>query len=238
MVPPKGLMFTGSGDYLEVGQRYLGYFIRYAGLMPHHYVLDVGCGVGRMAVALTGYLDQTARYDGFDVVKQGIHWCQEHVTTSYPNFQFRQVEVINDLYIATGKKAQHFTFPYESSSYDVTIVISVFTHMIYPEVEHYLTEIHRTLKDKGVLFITLFLLNDVARNKMQQQDFRFDYMSDGCYLMNPDVMSANVAYDEVEIDWLLQKTGFMVRHRFYGTWSGRSESTLDFQDIMVLEKSK
>ncbi len=236
IVPPKGLIFTGSGDYLAVGNKFLEYFIQYAGLMPHHRVLDVGCGIGRMAVPLTGYLHPEAQYGGFDIVRQGIRWCQKNITVAYPNFHFKYVDVTNDLYRLSGRDARQFSFPYTNSEYDVALVISVFTHMVHKEVENYLVEIHRTLHQHGVLFATFFILNDISRSKMKERSFRFDYADENCYLMDPEVKSANVAYDESIIEDLIYRTGFTIRHRLYGTWSGRSESTLDFQDILVLEK--
>ena len=41
LMPPRGLMFTGSGDFREQGERFLGYFTEYGGLRPDHHVLDV-----------------------------------------------------------------------------------------------------------------------------------------------------------------------------------------------------
>lgn len=236
LVPPKGLIYTGSGDYIQVGKTYLRYFREYAGLQPDHKVLDVGCGIGRMAVALTGYLSNEGHYDGFDIVRSGVRWCQKHITSRHPNFHFLHVHIANDLYVATGDKAEQFTFPYPDDTYDLTIVISVFTHMTRASLEQYLNQINQVLKESGRLFATFFILNEISRDRMQHQSFRFDHADNGCYLMDANVKSANVAYNEDDLNLLFSKVGFAVEHRLYGNWSGRAEGTLDFQDILVLKK--
>src|ERR1700724_585045 len=52
LVPPRYLDFAGNLRYIEAGQQHLKYFRELCGLQPHHRVLDIGCGIGRMAVAL------------------------------------------------------------------------------------------------------------------------------------------------------------------------------------------
>ena len=57
MVPPRRKIFTGSGDFLQTGRDFLHYFVEFGHLKPHHRVLDVDSGIGRMAIPLTGYLN-------------------------------------------------------------------------------------------------------------------------------------------------------------------------------------
>src|ERR1700733_8769025 len=55
LVPPRWLNPIGDGDFESTGAEFLEYFIRLGGLDPSHRVLDVGCGIGRMARPPTEY---------------------------------------------------------------------------------------------------------------------------------------------------------------------------------------
>ena len=236
-IPPKGMIYTGSGDYVQVGQRFLRYFRELGGLQPDHHVLDVGSGIGRMAYALSGYLTRQAKYEGFDIVKQGVQWCQKHISQTHPHFHFTHIPLQNDLYTSEGGDPVVTAFPYPSNTFDTTLVISVFTHMVRGEVEHYLREIHRTLNHGGVLFATFFILNPESREAMKEGPFKFEVPAEGCYLMDSKIQSANVAYDQYDLNLLLSQTGFLVKGFYPGSWSGRKEDVLDFQDILVLVKT-
>ncbi|MDP8919032.1 MAG: class I SAM-dependent methyltransferase, partial [Pseudomonadota bacterium] len=70
--PAPESVFVGDGDYRAIGVEYLGHYVRLGELKPSDRVLDIGCGIGRMAVPLTQYLDpETAFYEGIDPVNEG-----------------------------------------------------------------------------------------------------------------------------------------------------------------------
>ena len=75
-VPPRRLNFVGITDFVDTGDEFLGHFVALGGLQPDGRVLDVGCGIGRMARPLAGYLGRDGSYDGFDINAQGIAWCR------------------------------------------------------------------------------------------------------------------------------------------------------------------
>ena len=47
----------GSAAFKAIGNEFLGYLVDLSALQPGDAVLDVGCGSGRMALPLTGYLN-------------------------------------------------------------------------------------------------------------------------------------------------------------------------------------
>ena len=76
--PPSENIFVGDGDFRAIGAEFLRHFVKLGDLRPTDKVLEIGCGIGRMAVPLTQYLS-TGTYDGMDVVADGINWCSQNI---------------------------------------------------------------------------------------------------------------------------------------------------------------
>jgi ubiquinone/menaquinone biosynthesis C-methylase UbiE len=238
IAPPRGLIFTGSGDFLNQGKRYVDIFVEQGGLQPHHHVLDIGSGIGRMAIPLASYLDKTARYEGFDLMKVGIDWCQANITPLYPNFNFTHVALKNDLYTDEGEAAEHFVFPYGEAQFDFCFLTSVFTHLTDKQVENYLREIRRVLKPNGKCLATFFVLNEQATPN-SNPEFQFPYDFGHYRLMDEKVKSANVAYQESYLRQFSQEIDLPIVAFYAGFWSHQQKAkALDFQDILVFEKPK
>jgi SAM-dependent methyltransferase len=113
LVPPQNLIFVGYGDFIKIGEEFAGYFIEMGMLKPNEKVLDVGCGIGRMALPLTKYMNRRGEYWGFDIVKEGIDWCTERYTPRFPNFHFLFSNVYNQHYNPGGKqRGSEYVFPF------------------------------------------------------------------------------------------------------------------------------
>ena len=69
-------MFIGGGleDFKPIGEAFVRDFQSRCRLKPNERVLDVGCGVGRIAIPLTAFLNSDARYESFDVVPVQKTW--------------------------------------------------------------------------------------------------------------------------------------------------------------------
>lgn len=93
LIPPRKLRAGVPGDFREVGRQFLGYFRDLAGLRPDHSVLDIGCGPGRMAIPLTGYLSARGSYLGIDTWAEAVEWCTRNITSRHPNFRFDAISV-------------------------------------------------------------------------------------------------------------------------------------------------
>lgn len=239
LVPPKGKIFIGSGDFLRIGNQFFQYFKKYGNITPDSAVLDIGCGIGRMAVPFTSYLSPNGKYEGFDIVKSGIEWCTKNISSRYPNFQFKLIPLQNDLYIdGKREKAANLRFPYENNSFDFVFLTSVFTHMLEDDVTNYISEIHRVLKDDAICFATFFILDKESESVMnadgkKQFNFHYDHYS----LMDDQLKEANVAYRKDFLFENLKKHNFEVEKFIRGNWSGiESDEINEHQDILILKK--
>src|SRR4051795_4523773 len=162
-LPPLRLRFVGAGDFRSVGEELKDLLVRF-GLTPADRVLDVGSGVGRVAIPLTGYLHSSGSYDGFDVVGRAVNWCRRHITKCHPNFRFHHVKVRNSEYRGSGAAAAEFRFPFNDASFDFAFATSLFTHLMLVETRRYLQQAARVLAPGGRLLATFFLLNEHSRD--------------------------------------------------------------------------
>ena len=125
-------------------------------MTPSDRVLDVGCGAGRLAGPLTGYLDPSGSYEGFDSSAERIEWCNENIAPHHPGFRFPSRDVHNGQYNPEPRRRRASTpSRYGDGEFDVVVLTSVFTHMLPDDVAHYLDEIARVLKPGGRALITL-----------------------------------------------------------------------------------
>lgn len=236
--PPPELMLCGDGDFRAIGAEFLLHFVRRGGLVPADRVLDIGCGVGRMALPLTQYLD-TGTYHGIDVIAPAIAWCGATITPAYPAFTFAHLDVAHPLYNPGGAMAaEGVVLPVPDASADFVVLVSVLTHLDEPAVGRYAREIKRVLAPGGRCFATAFLLNRPSRDGIARGAARpaFPDLPEAKVLhADPEAPLAAVAFDEDLLLARFLEAGLRRRRpAAYGAWSGR-EHGVSFQDICVFE---
>jgi SAM-dependent methyltransferase len=241
MLPPTGLIYTGGGDFERMGQEIVGRLVSKHGLQAHYHVLDIGSGIGRVAVPLTAVLKQ-GKYCGFDVVKRGVDWCVKNISVAFPNFEFKYVPLHNDLYRSAGASPEVFTFPYPDHTFDFAIANSLFTHMMPAEVERYYEELNRVLKPGGKCYATFFTVPSTNHERFtSNSDFCFKVVRPHYRLMDENVTAANIAFEEPYLfSELIKPQHFDIEYRSYGYWSNESKQGTceEFQDIIVAVKKK
>ncbi len=238
LYPPAALDFIGDGaGFTGVAHEFLNYHIELGHLKPDAAVLDVGCGIGRMAAPLTKYLHQ-GTYDGFDIVELGIRWSRYHISRQYPNFRFQHADIYHELYNPKGKcRAAEYRFPYPDASFDYVFLTSVLTHLLPADMNNYLHEVGRVLKPHGRALITYFLLNDESRRLIAAgaSHRQFAPFQPECWTIdrrNPEVA---LAYDEPYVREAHVKAGLELEPIRYGSWPGR-KNYLSYQDITCSRK--
>src|SRR4051794_33584900 len=234
LVPPRRLDFVGHSDFVATGDEFLGHFVGLAGLQPSEHVLDVGCGIGRMARPLAGYLSHDGAYDGFDVNRDGIGWCRRRYRR-LGNFHFQVADLFNARYNPAGAhRADEYRFPYDDDRFDLVFATSVFTHLLESDAEHYLAECARVLKPGGRLLATFFLLNDASRALIADGKAGLPFLDVGerVAILDEALPEEAVAYDDEWVFETLRGLGLELTGLHPGSWSGREEF-VSFQDIVV-----
>jgi len=101
------------------------------GLKKDDYVIDVGCGSGRLAKPLSEYL--SGKYLGIDVVPDLVTYAGNLVKR--PDWRFE---------VTKG-----FSIPEKNNRANMVCFFSVFTHLLHEESYRYLEEAKRVLKPSG-----------------------------------------------------------------------------------------
>jgi SAM-dependent methyltransferase len=246
LTPPRRLQYVGRpADFEAVGAEWRDRLVSGNGLQADSSVLDIGCGIGRTAVALIPALP-AGTYDGFDIVPQFIRWCCREITSRHPNFRFRVADVRNRQYNRHGgRPAAEYEFPYGAAGFDVALAASVFTHMEPDGVRRYLSETFRVLRPGGSLACTFFLVDEEVERLLagDRAAFRLDHLltdAEGSEYLAADarVPEFCVGILEQQLLPLIAEVGFepdpeIVR----GWWSGRvGRAGAPYQDLLTLRK--
>lgn len=234
--PPRRLNYVGSADFKAVGDEFATLFKELGELKASDRVLDVGSGIGRMAIPLTSYLTEGS-YQGFDIDRRGVAWCQQHITPAHPQFEFQFVDLYNQFYNAKGSlQSDAFVFPYADNAFDFVFATSVFTHLIPKDAAHYLDEIERVLAPGGRAFLTWFVLDDARMQQMRTEvsNANFAYALEGdqeCFYSHRGNPEAEIAYTKT---WLAAQLKDYKVHS--GTWCG--EPGVTYQDVVIWQPKK
>lgn len=241
VLPPTRLLFDGSptlDDYLQGGEIFMKHFLALLKPKSDYTILDIGSGIGRHTLPLTKYLNKKGAYEGFEIVKAGVKWCNSNITSRFPNFRFKLVDIHNGSYNPKGKvMPEKFVFPYPDNTFDVVLALSVFTHMTPPGVRHYLKEVNRVLKPGGRSFLTYFLLNKESTGLLNSESNTQKFMKtkSGYWTTNKELPELAIAYEESSVRKYYADSKLKITKIAYGSWCGRKKY-LDYQDIVIAAK--
>lgn len=121
-----------GGNFIASGKLQYSLLV-HLGLEAKHYVVDVGCGSGRLAAQLAHV--KGLRYIGTDVVPELLDHARK--LTERPDWQFILTDGVS--------------IPAESGCADFICFFSVFTHLRHEESCKYLEEAKRVLRPGGLI---------------------------------------------------------------------------------------
>jgi ubiquinone/menaquinone biosynthesis C-methylase UbiE len=140
----EAMRLAPGGQFDGIGQLERETLI-HVGLTKGSYLVDVGCGSGRLAKALSAYL--TGPYLGIDIVPDLVDYARR--IANRPDWRFE---------VASG-----LTIPDRDAVADMICFFSVFTHLPHEQSYVYLREAMRVLKPDGKIIFS-FLDFTVAQH--------------------------------------------------------------------------
>ncbi len=241
-IPVDLATMTGGGPetWDAISRGHMEEYARYCPILPHHAVLEIGCGVGRDAIQLTDHLRESGSYIGIDIIRPSIEWCTSNISTRHPNFRFEYLDVDSQIHNPTGSlKVTDVSLPVGNRTIDRIILQSVFTHMFEGDIVHYLHEFRRVLRRGGRVFASVFLLDDESRamalSNAGEGALRFEHpYGDDCFINDPRYPEGAVGFTPDGLKRMVTAGGFELDQPIHpGFWCGRS-GVQDGQDIAVL----
>lgn len=225
----------GGGRFVREGRKVRDLLVELGGLSPTDAVLEIGCGCGRNAHALAGWLEP-GRYTGVDVEPVALEACQRSASLAAAGFRFAHLDVRNREYNPEGAlSAKSVRFSFEDASFDLVLLISVFTHMLPDDVAHYAGEVCRLLRPGGRALVTLFMLDHGRAGKR----LSFPFELGACRHERADLPEIAVAYPSAFVRAAFERNGARPRGSAQlGTWrKAGPRADVDFgQDVLVFER--
>ncbi|MEX2554709.1 MAG: class I SAM-dependent methyltransferase [Actinomycetota bacterium] len=243
-LPPSSLRFMGDTDegFLAFGEEVVAQLQEYAGLTPASYVVDVGCGYGRLAHGLLRWDGFKGRYLGMDILKPHVEWCQKNLRPhARRRFSFQHLDIRNDRYNPAGTlQPTTVALPTADSTADIAVLLSVFTHMYPDEVIHYLSELRRIIAPNGRVNATMFLLNEDWAELDREDRCRYKLahqLNEFTRFMDPENPLHAVGYEETWVREQVAKSDLAIDGPIlFGSWAGRT-GVPTFQDTVILRRA-
>ena len=140
MPEDEAMSIAVGGDYQFMGNHLVDVLKTY-GLTTGHYLIDVGCGSGRVAHALSkSDLKHNIKYMGTDISEELLRYARKKCAVA--SWRFVKIDSLK--------------IPEMDDQADVVCFFSVFTHLLPEESYLYLEEARRVVKPNGVILFTFF----------------------------------------------------------------------------------
>jgi SAM-dependent methyltransferase len=236
--PPRHLNISGAGPFRTFGCNTVDLCREHGTLAQDDVVLDIGCGIGRTALALGDYLT-TGEYYGFDVIGFAVKWCRKHIGTRHSNFHFAHADIFNLTYNPRGRvPAEKFMFPYADGAMSFALATSLFTHVMPAAAEHYIAQTSRVLKSGGRFLSTWFLLDDEVERALSEgrTSIQFPHRFARHAQTSLHAPEQAVAFPRSLVVSAFERNGFVLERVFRGDWTGTGDNIDSMQDVIVARR--
>jgi len=225
-----------GGGYEFAALEWLGLMTELGGLPRDGTVLDVGCGIGRMAYGLSAWLGFLGAYVGLEIMTDAVATARS-TFAAFPRLRFEHIDVRNAMYNPRGAlTTAAVRFAEHATGVDLVLMTSVATHLPYGEFEHYLRQARSVLQPDGRVLVSAFVLDDetewLARTRPDVRRFVHHRELD-CWVADPANPLGAVGIPLPSFQALVQRAGLRLDQLHPGAWSGR-RPWLSYQDVAVL----
>jgi len=238
--------WVGGGDPEWVGDIQASLLLRHIPLNGEERVLDFGCGIGRVALALLRRRPNLRSLTGFDIVPRMIEFCSATIAAHFSNANFelaadknQHYERFKDAVPARSRDELAATY---GGRFDTAYAFSVFTHIDVDDFVALLRFVGTLVKPAGSLFFTAFALTPYSRQQIANNattrrfEDHWHYEEAGeVFIGNTQDRQAFIAYDIRRIEAMIWEAGLVPSAVEYGNWRGDSMSQT-FQDIFVCRR--
>lgn len=174
-------------------------------------LVDLGCGCGRTAIHLRDFVSVrgmrfTGRYLGVDIDPEAIAWCRAHFPADRFTFQLNEEHGWSLLPGSGGGGS--YRLPLEDGTQDYVFAMSLFTHLLEPELRNYLEESRRVLRSGARLEGTVFCLEHLRTAGRLGGRWTFRHTCGNAQVENARFPEAVVAYGEGFLLGLGREAGF------------------------------
>jgi SAM-dependent methyltransferase len=218
-------VFANHAQFLEMGNGTWLDFLSKRYCHSTSDIIELGCGCGRIARPLKGAWFH-GTYVGVDIDEEMIHFCRKN----FPQDRFRFVLSPHSSATYSAKRntatsansARAKLDIADADSGDFIFSISLFSHLLEPELMQYLRESARILRSNGLMHLTFFCIEHVRLGER----WTFTHRVGNAYIENEALPEAAVAYHENYLKHLVEEAGF----------NEISVSPGDVQSVLVARK--
>lgn len=229
---PLGGINPYSPSFDIIGTQFCNSLEKYVSLNNNIKILDLGCGTGRFIKAIAGKHPKI-RCDGFDINSKYIDYCKK----TYDS-EFMHCDYYHEEYNKNG--SSEYFVPFKAKRYDIVVILGVFNHNRFNDVQKIIDEGIRVLRPRGIMMFTSLLLNEFSINEIDNgktnKPFKFEYKSGHERYEDQHRACLNIAHSEIEIRRYMIANKLIIKEPIkYGAWCNYKDHLMG-HDIVIARK--